>query len=97
MPTGAEMQPDASCAYHRQKAQVDAYFVTRPPPTWGGVLRLLPAHRLMAVFTTLAAVITCLYLIDPSLRTPMWAGIGLASAAAIVTGVGINRPAHKWP
>jgi diguanylate cyclase (GGDEF)-like protein/PAS domain S-box-containing protein len=51
----------------------------------------------MAAFITLAVVITCLYLTDPSLRTHMWAGIGLASAAAIVTGVGINRPAHRWP
>ncbi|WP_367319403.1 putative bifunctional diguanylate cyclase/phosphodiesterase [Streptomyces sp. HUAS ZL42] len=60
-------------------------------------MRLLLAHRLMAVFFTLSAVVTSLYMTVPSLRTPMWALIGMGGAAAILTGVHINRPAHRWP
>ncbi|MEU9169711.1 bifunctional diguanylate cyclase/phosphodiesterase [Streptomyces sp. NPDC048420] len=33
----------------------------------------------------------------PSLRTPMWALVSLAGAAAILTGVHVNRPTHRWP
>ena len=60
-------------------------------------MRLLLAHRLMAVYIALAAVVSCLYLTIPSLRTPMWAVIGLAGSAAILTGVHVNRPTHRWP
>ncbi|MEU4464770.1 EAL domain-containing protein [Streptomyces sp. NPDC024017] len=33
----------------------------------------------------------------PDLRTPLWAVIGLASAGAVLCGVHLHRPAHRWP
>ncbi|WP_078973413.1 putative bifunctional diguanylate cyclase/phosphodiesterase [Streptomyces sp. MMG1533] len=51
----------------------------------------------MVVHITLAAGGTCLYLTVPDLRTPLWALIGLGGAAALLTGVHVNRPAHRWP
>ncbi|MET7691750.1 EAL domain-containing protein [Streptomyces sp. NPDC005483] len=51
----------------------------------------------MVVYVTSAAGATTLYMTIPSVRTPMWALISLAGAAAILTGVHVNRPAHRWP
>ncbi|MCX4993007.1 aminotransferase class I/II-fold pyridoxal phosphate-dependent enzyme [Streptomyces sp. NBC_00568] len=33
----------------------------------------------------------------PATRTPLWALIGLGGFAAVVTGVHVHRPAHRWP
>lgn len=60
-------------------------------------MRWLPAHRLMLLYVTSAACATTLYLTTPSLRTPMWALMSLGGAAALLTGVHINRPTHRWP
>ncbi|MGW5612208.1 putative bifunctional diguanylate cyclase/phosphodiesterase [Streptomyces sp. NPDC003877] len=42
-------------------------------------------------------VLTALALTVPVLRTPLWAVIGPAGAAAVVTGVRVHRPAHRLP
>ncbi|MDQ0597426.1 hypothetical protein QF037_001771 [Streptomyces canus] len=60
-------------------------------------MRLLLAHRLMVVYVMPAAGAAALYMTIPSLRTPMWALMSLGGAAAILTGVHVNRPAHRWP
>ncbi|MBW8736401.1 MAG: EAL domain-containing protein [Streptomyces turgidiscabies] len=51
----------------------------------------------MVVYVTSAAGSTILYMTVPGLRTPMWALMSLGGAAAILTGVHVNRPAHRWP
>ncbi|WP_364712041.1 EAL domain-containing protein [Streptomyces ossamyceticus] len=56
-----------------------------------------PVHRLMTVHVCLAVAAVCLYAIFPALRTPMGALVGLAGAGAVLTGVSLNRPAHRWP
>ncbi|MFE1288435.1 aminotransferase class I/II-fold pyridoxal phosphate-dependent enzyme [Streptomyces sp. NPDC058751] len=33
----------------------------------------------------------------PSTRTPLWAVIGLGGVAAVITGIVVNRPNHRWP
>ncbi|MFJ8538354.1 putative bifunctional diguanylate cyclase/phosphodiesterase [Streptomyces sp. NPDC093591] len=60
-------------------------------------MTLLPAHRLMAAYIGLVGALTGLYMTIPDLRTPLWAVIGLAGAAAVLTGVHVHRPAHAWP
>ncbi|QIJ66368.1 EAL domain-containing protein [Streptomyces sp. JB150] len=51
----------------------------------------------MAAHVALVAVATVVYMTVPATRTPLWAVIGLAGAAAVVAGVRLNRPAHPWP
>ncbi|MEU6352289.1 aminotransferase class I/II-fold pyridoxal phosphate-dependent enzyme [Streptomyces sp. NPDC047072] len=51
----------------------------------------------MAAHATLVAVATVVYMTVPSARTPLWAVIGLAGVAAVLTGIRIHRPAHRWP
>ncbi|MFJ4974446.1 putative bifunctional diguanylate cyclase/phosphodiesterase [Streptomyces coeruleorubidus] len=51
----------------------------------------------MAVHLTGVGVLTVLYMSVPSLRTPLWALIGLAGVAAVVVGVRVHRPAHRRP
>ncbi|WP_306801468.1 bifunctional diguanylate cyclase/phosphodiesterase [Streptomyces sp. T12] len=60
-------------------------------------MTLLLAHRLMAAHIALVGALTGLYMTIPDLRTPLWAVIGLAGAAAVVVGVHLHRPAHRWP
>jgi hypothetical protein len=60
-------------------------------------LPLLPAQRLMAAHVALVVVATVGYMTVPATRTPLWAVIGLAGAAALVTGMRLQRPAHRWP
>jgi len=60
-------------------------------------LSLLPAQRLMAAHVALVVVATVVYMTVPATRTPLWAVIGLAGAAALVTGVRLHRPAHRRP
>jgi diguanylate cyclase (GGDEF)-like protein/PAS domain S-box-containing protein len=58
---------------------------------------LLPARRLMAAHLAPVAGITCLYMTIPGLRAPLWAVIGVGGAAAVLVGVHVHRPAHRWP
>ncbi|MEV5343175.1 PAS domain-containing protein, partial [Streptomyces sp. NPDC052676] len=51
----------------------------------------------MAAHVALVVVATVVYMTVPATRTPLWAVIGLAGAAALVTGVRLHRPAHRWP
>ncbi|WP_323185103.1 bifunctional diguanylate cyclase/phosphodiesterase [Streptomyces sp. NBC_00140] len=60
-------------------------------------MRLLLAHRLMVVYVMPAAGAIALYMTVPSLRTPMWVLVSLGGAAAVLAGVHVNRPAHRWP
>lgn len=60
-------------------------------------MRLPLPHRLMLVYVMPAAGATALYMTIPSLRTPMWVLMSVGGTAAILTGVHVNRPAHRWP
>ncbi|MGP4048924.1 aminotransferase class I/II-fold pyridoxal phosphate-dependent enzyme [Streptomyces sp. 2A115] len=51
----------------------------------------------MAAYIALVAAFTTLYMTIPETRTPLWAVIGLGGAAAVLTGVRVHRPAHRWP
>ena len=51
----------------------------------------------MAALVLLIAIATAVYMTVAEARTPSWAVIGLAGAAAVVTGAAVNRPAHRWP
>ncbi|MCL6738342.1 aminotransferase class I/II-fold pyridoxal phosphate-dependent enzyme [Streptomyces neyagawaensis] len=51
----------------------------------------------MAVYIALVGIATSLYMTTPAARAPLWPVIGLAGAAAILTGAHIHRPAHRWP
>lgn len=54
-------------------------------------------HRLMACYLVAVVPLTVAYLAYPNRRTTFWALIGLAGVAAILVGIRINRPAHRWP
>ncbi|MFF9622372.1 aminotransferase class I/II-fold pyridoxal phosphate-dependent enzyme [Streptomyces griseosporeus] len=58
---------------------------------------MLPTHRLTAAYLTTVAALTCAYLVIPGQRAPLWALIGLSGVAAMLTGVALHRPAHRWP
>lgn len=60
-------------------------------------LPLAPAQRLMAAHIALVTAATSLYMTVPATRTPLWAVIGLAGVAAVLTGVQLHRPAHRLP
>ncbi|MGW7202933.1 putative bifunctional diguanylate cyclase/phosphodiesterase [Streptomyces sp. NPDC054837] len=60
-------------------------------------MRLLLPHRLMLVYVMPAAGATALYMTIPSLRTPLWVLMSLGGTTAILTGVHVNRPTHRWP
>ncbi|MET9592908.1 EAL domain-containing protein [Streptomyces sp. NPDC006516] len=51
----------------------------------------------MAAYTAFVLCVTALYLAFADLRTPLWAVIGLSGFAAVLAGVHLNRPAHRWP
>lgn len=55
------------------------------------------ARRPMAAHVLLVAVATLCYLTFPAARTPVWAVIGLAGVCAVLVGVRLHRPAHRWP
>lgn len=57
----------------------------------------LPARRPMAADVALVAIATVVRPTVPAARTPLWAGLGLAGAAAGPTGVPPHRPAHSSP
>gem|GEM_PF-314145 len=58
---------------------------------------MLRAHRLMAAHVALVAVATIVYMTVPAARAPVWAVIGLSGVAAVLVGVQVHRPAHRWP
>ncbi|MGE6734339.1 aminotransferase class I/II-fold pyridoxal phosphate-dependent enzyme, partial [Streptomyces sp. NPDC059900] len=51
----------------------------------------------MAAYVAVIAALTAVYMTIPGLRAPLWALIGLGGVAAIVVGVRVHRPAHRWP
>ncbi|MFF5896822.1 putative bifunctional diguanylate cyclase/phosphodiesterase [Streptomyces argenteolus] len=51
----------------------------------------------MAVYTVFVLCVTALYLGFTELRTPLWAVIGLSGFGAVLTGLHLHRPAHRWP
>jgi len=53
---------------------------------------LLPARRLMAADVALVAIAS-VHLTVPAAHIPLWAVIGLAGAAAVLTAVRLHRPA----
>ncbi len=52
---------------------------------------------LMAGYVVLVAGATAVCLTLPQAHAPLWAVIGLAGVVAVVAGVYIHRPAHRWP
>ncbi len=58
---------------------------------------LLPRPRRLGVYGILVAAATVVYMAAPPTRTPLWAVIGLGGFAAMVTGIVVNRPPHRWP
>ncbi|MBC9728004.1 EAL domain-containing protein [Streptomyces sp. TRM68367] len=51
----------------------------------------------MAAHIALVGPLTGVYLTVPDMRAPVWAVIALAGVVAVLTGVRIHRPAHRWP
>ncbi|MFI8228875.1 aminotransferase class I/II-fold pyridoxal phosphate-dependent enzyme [Streptomyces sp. NPDC085900] len=51
----------------------------------------------MVAHAASVAAATTLYLTVPAARAPAWAIIGVAGVVAVLTGVHVNRPAHRWP
>ncbi|WP_175309164.1 hypothetical protein [Streptomyces lunaelactis] len=54
-------------------------------------------QRLMAGYFAVVIPLTVVYLTIPSRRDVTWAAIGLAGVCAILLGVRLNRPTHRWP
>ncbi|MEV5976908.1 EAL domain-containing protein [Streptomyces sp. NPDC052114] len=55
------------------------------------------ARRLTIGYCALVAGLTTAYMTLPGLRAPLWALIGLGGVAAVLVGVHVHRPAHRWP
>ncbi|WP_306338078.1 bifunctional diguanylate cyclase/phosphodiesterase [Streptomyces sp. KL118A] len=51
----------------------------------------------MIAHCVLVAALTTAYMTLPDLRAPLWALIGLCGVAAVLVGVRVHRPAHRWP
>ncbi|MGW6026710.1 aminotransferase class I/II-fold pyridoxal phosphate-dependent enzyme [Streptomyces sp. NPDC055099] len=51
----------------------------------------------MAAYVVLVAALTTAYMTLPGLRAALWALIGLGGVAAVLIGVHIHRPEHRWP
>ncbi|WP_405811374.1 aminotransferase class I/II-fold pyridoxal phosphate-dependent enzyme [Streptomyces sp. NBC_00210] len=51
----------------------------------------------MVGYVVLVVPPTVVYLTVPGLHTVTWAVIGLASVCAILLGMRMHRPAHRWP
>nr|WP_328666743.1 aminotransferase class I/II-fold pyridoxal phosphate-dependent enzyme [Streptomyces sp. NBC_00322] len=54
-------------------------------------------QRLMAGYFVLVIPLTVVYLTMPSSHDVTWAAIGLLGVCAILLGIRLNRPAHRWP
>ncbi|MER5506443.1 aminotransferase class I/II-fold pyridoxal phosphate-dependent enzyme [Streptomyces sp. NPDC002766] len=51
----------------------------------------------MVAHAAVVAAATTLYLAVPEARAAAWAVIGVAAVVAVLTGVHVHRPAHRWP
>ncbi|WP_030325698.1 aminotransferase class I/II-fold pyridoxal phosphate-dependent enzyme [Streptomyces sp. NRRL B-3229] len=51
----------------------------------------------MAAHVAVVAVATLVYMTVPAALSPLWAVIGLAGVGAVLVGVRLHRPAHRWP
>ncbi|MEV0523052.1 aminotransferase class I/II-fold pyridoxal phosphate-dependent enzyme [Streptomyces sp. NPDC050439] len=51
----------------------------------------------MAAYVVLVVALTAVYMTVPGLRAALWALIGLGGVAAVLIGVYVHRPAHRWP
>ncbi|MGW7070502.1 aminotransferase class I/II-fold pyridoxal phosphate-dependent enzyme [Streptomyces sp. NPDC054855] len=51
----------------------------------------------MTAYVVLVATLTTVYMTLPGLRAALWALIGLGGVAAVLIGVHVHRPAHRWP
>ncbi|TQJ85911.1 aminotransferase class I/II-fold pyridoxal phosphate-dependent enzyme [Streptomyces sp. SLBN-31] len=51
----------------------------------------------MVAHAASVAAATTLYLVVPAARAAAWAVIGVAGVVAVLTGVQLHRPAHRWP
>ncbi|MFI7008703.1 putative bifunctional diguanylate cyclase/phosphodiesterase [Streptomyces sp. NPDC050145] len=51
----------------------------------------------MAFYTAFAVAVTVVYVTVPAAYMPVWAVIGLSSAGAVLLGVQLHGPAHRWP
>ncbi|WP_428957755.1 aminotransferase class I/II-fold pyridoxal phosphate-dependent enzyme [Streptomyces sp. cg35] len=51
----------------------------------------------MALYVALVAAATAVYLTVPSTHAPLWSAIGLSSVVAVLAGVRMYGPAHRWP
>lgn len=60
-------------------------------------MKVTGTRGLMTVYVILVAALTGVYLTVSGALTPVWALIGLSSVVAVLVGVRINRPAHRWP
>ncbi|MFJ1758546.1 putative bifunctional diguanylate cyclase/phosphodiesterase [Kitasatospora sp. NPDC088134] len=59
---------------------------------------MTPRRRLlMACYLLWMVLLTGIYYANPDQRLVWWTAIGLSGAAAVVTGVRLNRPAHALP
>ncbi|MBN0048234.1 EAL domain-containing protein [Streptomyces actuosus] len=51
----------------------------------------------MATCVALVGVVTALGATFSELRAPLWAVAGLTAVVAVLTGVRVHRPGHRWP
>jgi len=62
-----------------------------------GGIAVRSRHRVLGGYTAWMAVLVGVYYLWPGLRAESWGLVGLSSAAGIVAGVILNRPARKAP
>nr|WP_235033077.1 aminotransferase class I/II-fold pyridoxal phosphate-dependent enzyme [Streptomyces sp. WAC05374] len=55
------------------------------------------ASRLMVAYVLFVIPCTVVYLTVPERHTSMWAAIGLSGVVAILVGIHVHRPVHRWP
>ncbi|MWA09556.1 aminotransferase class I/II-fold pyridoxal phosphate-dependent enzyme [Streptomyces sp. BA2] len=51
----------------------------------------------MAAYVVLVVALTTVYMTLPGLCAALWALIGLGGVAAVLVGVRVHRPEHRWP
>ncbi|MFK4100558.1 EAL domain-containing protein [Streptomyces sp. NPDC019531] len=54
-------------------------------------------HRLMTAYLAFVVGLTCVSMTVAAAHLPLEALMGLGSTAAVLTGVSVHRPAHRWP
>ncbi|MCH5670810.1 putative bifunctional diguanylate cyclase/phosphodiesterase [Streptomyces gilvus] len=58
---------------------------------------MLQTQRLMAAYLTAVVGLTCLYVSLPATHTVLCVVIGLCGTAAVLAGIRVHGPAHRWP